>query len=102
MPRDGPGFDSRWERSIYRASRSSQGTVNGVPSLNDLAVEGCKTQTNKQTLCAQEDSSCGDIPIFVSHIMKVVRCLIKKCPNHLQYLSHSEHEIRFANCKATR
>ena len=26
---DGPGFDSRWERCIYRASRSSQGTVNG-------------------------------------------------------------------------
>ena len=28
-PCDGPGFDSRWERCIYRASRPSQGTVNG-------------------------------------------------------------------------
>ena len=40
LPRDGPGFDSRWERFIYRASHLSQGTVNGVPSLNDLAYEG--------------------------------------------------------------
>ena len=40
LPRDGLGFDTRWERCIYRASRPSQGTVNGVPSLNDLAVEG--------------------------------------------------------------
>ena len=29
LPRDGPGFDSRWGRYIYRASRPSQGTVNG-------------------------------------------------------------------------
>ena len=29
LPCDGPGFDSRWERCIYRASRLSQGTVNG-------------------------------------------------------------------------
>ena len=29
LPRDGPGFDSRWERSIYRVPRPSQGTVNG-------------------------------------------------------------------------
>ena len=29
LPRDGPGFDSQWERCIYRASRTSQGTVNG-------------------------------------------------------------------------
>ena len=29
LPRDGPGFDSRWEQCIYRASRPSQGTVNG-------------------------------------------------------------------------
>ena len=27
--RDGPGFDSRWERCIYRASRPLQVTVNG-------------------------------------------------------------------------
>ena len=29
MPRDGPGFDSRWERCKNPASRPSQGTVNG-------------------------------------------------------------------------
>ena len=29
LPRDGPGFDSRSGRCIYRASRPSQGTVNG-------------------------------------------------------------------------
>ena len=29
LPPDGPGFDSRWERCKYRASRLSQGTVNG-------------------------------------------------------------------------
>ena len=28
-PCDGPGFNSRSERCIYRASRPSQGTVNG-------------------------------------------------------------------------
>ena len=28
--RDGPGFDSRWGRCIYQASRPSQGTVNGA------------------------------------------------------------------------
>ena len=29
LPRDGPGFDSRWVRCINRASRPSRGTVNG-------------------------------------------------------------------------
>ena len=29
LPRDGPGFDSLLERCIHRASRPSQGTVNG-------------------------------------------------------------------------
>ena len=29
LPPDDPGFDSRWERCIYRTSRTSQGTVNG-------------------------------------------------------------------------
>ena len=29
LPCDGPGFDSRLERCINRASRHSQGTVNG-------------------------------------------------------------------------
>ena len=33
----------------YRASRPSQGTVNGVPSLNDLAVDGMLNTTNLQT-----------------------------------------------------
>ena len=47
LPRDGPGFDSRSRHCIYRASRPSQGTVNGVPSLNDLAVDGT-LNTNKQ------------------------------------------------------
>ena len=28
LPRDGPGFDSRWEWCKNRASRPSQGTVN--------------------------------------------------------------------------
>ena len=28
LPRDDPGFDSRWEQCIYRASSPSQGTVN--------------------------------------------------------------------------
>ena len=28
LPRDGPGFDSRWERGKNRASRPLQGTVN--------------------------------------------------------------------------
>ena len=36
------GFDSRWERGKNWASRPSQWTVNGVPSLNDLAVDGTK------------------------------------------------------------
>ena len=29
QPRNGPGFDSRWEQCIYRASRYLQGTENG-------------------------------------------------------------------------
>ena len=29
LPRNDPGFDSRWERCIYWAARPSQGTVNG-------------------------------------------------------------------------
>ena len=29
LPRNGPGFDSRWERCKNRASRPSQGQVNG-------------------------------------------------------------------------
>ena len=29
LPRDGPGFDFRWERCKNRASPPSQGTVNG-------------------------------------------------------------------------
>ena len=29
LPRDGPGFDSRWERCKNRAPRPPQGTVNG-------------------------------------------------------------------------
>ena len=58
LPRDGPGFDSWWEQCIYRASRPSQGTVNGgaISKLNDLAVEGTQNTniqtyiyTNKQT-----------------------------------------------------
>ena len=40
LPSDGLEFNSRWERCIYRASGPSQGTVNGVLSLNDLAVDG--------------------------------------------------------------
>ena len=40
LPRDGPGFDSRWGPCKNRASSPLQGTVNGVPSLNDLAVDG--------------------------------------------------------------
>ena len=28
LPRDGPGFDSRWEQCKNRASRPSQGAVN--------------------------------------------------------------------------
>ena len=35
------------EQCIYRASRPSQGTVNGVPSLNDLAVEGTLNTINQ-------------------------------------------------------
>ena len=48
LPRDSPGFDSRWERYIYRASRPSQGTVNGgaVLWMTSLSM-GHKTQTNK-------------------------------------------------------
>ena len=40
LPCDGPGFDSRLKRCKNRASRHSQGTLNGVPSLNDLAIDG--------------------------------------------------------------
>ena len=40
LPHYGPGFDSRWERCKEQDSRPSQGTINGVPSLNDLAVDG--------------------------------------------------------------
>ena len=40
LPCNSPEFDFRWERCKNRASRSSQGTVNGVLSLNDLAVDG--------------------------------------------------------------
>ena len=40
LPCDGPGFDSRWERCRNRATRPSQETVNGVPFLNDLGVDG--------------------------------------------------------------
>ena len=29
LSRDGPGFDSRWERSKNRVSRPSQWTLNG-------------------------------------------------------------------------
>ena len=37
-------------RCIYRASRPSQGTVNGVPSLNDLAVDGTLNTKNKKNI----------------------------------------------------
>ena len=36
----GPGIDSRCGLCIYPATRPSLGTVSGVPSLNDLAVDG--------------------------------------------------------------
>ena len=40
---------ARSERYVYRASRPSQGIVNGVPSLNDLAVDGTLNTTNQST-----------------------------------------------------
>ena len=48
LPRDGPGFDSQWELCENRASCPSQGTVNGVLSLNDLAVDGTLNTTNHE------------------------------------------------------
>ena len=50
LPRDGPGFDYRLGRCKDPAARPSQGTVNGVPSLNDLAVDGTLNTTNQPTL----------------------------------------------------
>ena len=49
LVRDGSGFDSRWEQCKNRASCPLQGTANGVPSLNDLAVDAVKhnQQTNR-------------------------------------------------------
>ena len=49
LPRDGPGFDFRWVRCKKRASRPSLGTVNGVPSLNDLVVDWTLNTTNRPT-----------------------------------------------------
>ena len=47
----GPRFDSRWERCKSRASRPSQGTVNGVPSVYELAINGTQpTQPTNQKL----------------------------------------------------
>ena len=46
LPRDGPGFDFRWELCKNRASYPSQGAVNGGTSLNDLAVDGTLNTTN--------------------------------------------------------
>ena len=43
LPRSDPGFESRWGR----ASRPSQGTVNGALSLNDLVVDGTLNTTNQ-------------------------------------------------------
>ena len=40
LPHDGPGFNSRLKQCKNRASRPSQGTVNGGAVLNDLAVDG--------------------------------------------------------------
>ena len=40
LPRDGPEFDSCWERC------PSQGTVNGGDAVNDLAVDGTLNTTN--------------------------------------------------------
>ena len=45
-----PGVRFRSERCIYRASRPSQGTVNGDASLNDLAVDGTLNTTNQPTV----------------------------------------------------
>ena len=37
---DDPGFNTWWVRCINRASRPSQGTVNGGAVSNDLADDG--------------------------------------------------------------
>ena len=52
LPRDGPGFNYRLGQYKNRASRLSQGTVNGVSSINDLAVDGTLiiNTTNQQTI----------------------------------------------------
>ena len=47
LSRNDPGLDSLWERCKNRASRPSQGTVNGAPSLNDLTVDGTLNTTNQ-------------------------------------------------------
>ena len=69
---NGPGFDSRSERCIYRASRPSQGTVNGVPSLNDLAVDGTLNTTNQ--------------PTNVTMHCKIIIILYKECCAEMAYI----------------
>ena len=48
LPRDGLGFDARWEMCKKRASRPSQGTVKGGAVLMISLSMGRKTQPTNQ------------------------------------------------------
>ena len=64
LPRDGPGFDSRWERCIYRAPCPLQGTVNGgAVSKWPRCWRGLR---NKQTNKHKEISLFFCISSFIS------------------------------------
>ena len=51
LPRDSPGFDSRWEWSGVKTELHIlyKGQLIGVPSLNDLAVDWMLNTTNQPT-----------------------------------------------------
>ena len=49
LPLNCPGFNSRWEQCKNRALHLLQGMVNGVPSLNDLAIIGTLSKHNQPT-----------------------------------------------------
>ena len=83
LPRDGQGFNSRWERCKNQASRLSQGTVNGGAISKSLTVDGM-LNTTKQTkptifsyFCKLKKEQNMNLPCH--HALCYVRDLVIKC-----------------------
>ena len=88
LPRVCLEFDSRWERCKNRASRPSQGTVNGGAALNDSAVDGTLNTTNQPTV-PESDSYTDHCPsIYVS------RRISRKMPQYFN-ICCSLYEMKY-------